>query len=59
MMFERDYHRRVRDQCRNVYALWLADELNKSVSCAVNLRVEGRAVSHTGLYLREEKASRR
>lgn len=45
------------DRYWNGYALWLVDELNKSVSCAVNLWGEGRAVSHTGLYLREEKAS--
>ncbi len=46
-----------RIQSCNVYGLWLVDELNESVSCAVNLWVEGRAVSHTGLYLGEEKAS--
>lgn len=45
------------EQSCNVYALWLVDELNKCMSCAVNLWVEGRAVSHTGLYLEEEKAS--
>ena len=45
------------DRCWNGYALRPVDELNKSVSCAVNLWGEGRAVSHTGLYLREENAS--
>lgn len=51
--------KKVPDPRWKVCVLWRIDELNKSVSCAVNLRVEGQAASHMCFYLKEEKASGR